>query len=102
MRSRYSAYAAQEIDYLRESLDPQNRNEFNHDATARWAKESKFTKLEIVRTQDTGNKGVVEFKAHFTAAGEDHVHHEVSTFRKQAGQWFYKSGKILNPSPADT
>lgn len=101
MRSRYSAYAAKEIDYLRESLDPQNRGDFDIRATSQWANEATFTQLEILKHEDNGNKGLVEFKAHFTIAGEDHVHHEISTFRKQAGQWYYKSGKILNPNPTD-
>ena len=102
MRSRYSAFCTKNLDYLRDSLDPQNRQEFNHDATARWAGESTFTGLEIIRTEDKGNKGIVEFKAYYTFGEEKFIHHEVSTFRKQAGQWFYKNGKILEVPEATT
>lgn len=95
MRSRYSAFCTKSLDYLRDTLDPQNRHEFNHDATARWAGQSQFNGLEIIRSEDKGTKGIVEFKAHYSFEGQDFVHHEISTFRKHSGQWFYKTGKIL-------
>ncbi len=100
MRSRYSAFATKNIPYLKESLDPQNRHEFNAAATQQWADGADFTRLEIVRSEENGNKGIVEFKAHFTVKpiGEnpaaEHVHHETGTFRKNQGRWFYKTGKI--------
>ena len=95
MRSRYSAFATKHIDYLKNSLDPQNLHDFNLAATKHWADAAQFTGLEILRTEEKGNKGVVEFKAHYKMEGEDHVHHEIGTFRKQQGQWFYKSGKVF-------
>ncbi|MNL11859.1 hypothetical protein D3C87_1327110 [compost metagenome] len=99
MRSRYSAFVVKDIDYLAESLDPQNRHDFSRKDTETWANNATFTGLDIIKTEDNGNKGMVEFKAHYTIGAEAYVHHEVSTFRKQAGQWYYKSGKIYEETP---
>jgi SEC-C motif-containing protein len=43
-----------------------------------------------------GNKGMVEFKAHFKTLGQEpQVHHELSKFRKQSGVWYFRDGKTL-------
>lgn len=94
MRSRYSAFATKSLEYLKSSLDPQNLHEFNPLATRQWAEAAEFTGLEILRAEEKGNKGTVEFKAHYRMNGEEHIHHEIATFRKQQGQWFYKTGKV--------
>ncbi len=95
MRSRYAAFATKNVPYLRDSLDPQNLHEFNAAATQLWADQAHFTGLEILQSQDSGNKGLVEFKAHYMLNDEKHIHHERGTFRKQQGRWYYKSGKIF-------
>lgn len=94
MRSRYSAFAKNEMQYLRDTTDPQTLENIDDEANKEWAERAKFLKLEIVRAEEKGTKGVVEFKAFYSVDDEDYVHHEVSTFRKQAGQWFFKSGKV--------
>lgn len=95
MRSRYSAFCKVNMDYLHNTTDLQIRYEFDGKANEAWAKGSQFKKLEILKTEESGNKSIVEFKAYFQSEGQDHVHHEVSTFRKTNGVWFYRSGRIL-------
>ncbi|KYG62859.1 hypothetical protein AZI87_16450 [Bdellovibrio bacteriovorus] len=94
MRSRYSAFAKNQMEYLRDTTDPQTLDLIDEDANKEWAERAKFLKLEIVKAEEKGTKGTVEFKAFYTVDDEEYVHHEVSTFRKQAGEWFFKSGKI--------
>ncbi|WP_295904549.1 YchJ family protein [uncultured Bdellovibrio sp.] len=94
MRSRYSAFAKNQMQYLRDTTDPQTLDLIDDDANKEWAERAKFLKLEIVHAEEKGTKGTVEFKAFYSVDDEDYVHHEVSTFRKQAGEWFFKSGKI--------
>ncbi len=94
MRSRYSAFAKNEMPYLRETTDPQTLQLVDDEANKEWAERAKFLKLEIISAEEKGTKGVVEFKAFYTVDDEEYVHHEISTFRKQAGEWFFKSGKI--------
>ena len=99
MRSRYSAFATQNIDYIRETTDPQTRLSFDMKANEDWARAAKFTELEILRTQYEGNKGIVEFKAHFQSGQQDpQIHHEISKFRRQAGIWYFREGKVLTES----
>lgn len=94
MRSRYSAFVKNDMTYLQQTTDPQTLGSIDEDANREWAERAQFKKLEILSAEEKGTKGVVEFKAFYAIEGEDYVHHEVSTFRKQAGEWFFKSGKI--------
>src|SRR3569832_2391172 len=48
MRSRYSAFVKDEIDYLRESLHPDHRRAYAPVATRQWAEQSEWEKLEVV------------------------------------------------------
>lgn len=94
MRSRYSAFAKNQMEYLRDTTDPQTLDQIDDEANKEWAERAHFLKLEIIKAEEKATKGLVEFKAFYTVDDEEFVHHEVSTFRKQAGEWFFKSGKI--------
>lgn len=97
MRSRYSAFAKNQMQYLRDTTDPQTIDQIDEDANQEWADRAQFLKLEILNAEEKGTKGLVEFKAFYTVDNEEYVHHEVSTFRKQAGEWLFKSGKVKAP-----
>lgn len=93
MRSRFTAYAQRNADYLRATWDsdkcPDNID-FSRE-TAIWQR------LEIVDTKKGGpqdDKGVVEFKAYYLQDGEECVLHEVSRFIKKEGRWLYLDGVI--------
>ena len=97
MRSRYSAFRQKNLDYVIDTTDPQARAEMDTSATLEWMNGAEFTKLEVLASKDEGNKGVVEFKAYFKMNGADEVHHEISKFRKQAGSWYFRDGKVMPP-----
>ncbi len=96
MRSRYVAFILKNFDYLTETHDPQTRQHFDLKTNVEWANTVKFTGLEIIHSEEVGNKGLVEFKAHFQdlSTQESHVHHEISKFRKQGGIWYFREGKL--------
>lgn len=94
MRSRYSAFATQNIPYVEATTDPQNLHEMSVEAATEWAEKATFTKLEILRAEESGNKGTVEFIAHYDWEGKPETHHELSTFRKQKGRWYFKTGRV--------
>lgn len=95
MRSRYSAFCVKNIAYLMNTTDPQTRMSFDFEATKEWAQSASFLKLEVLRSSEEGTKGVVEFKAHYQMPQHPpEVHHEISKFRKQAGRWFFREGKV--------
>jgi SEC-C motif-containing protein len=101
MRSRYSAFCVKAYDYIVQTTDPQARLEMDEASTKAWMNDSVFSQLEILRAEENGNKGTVEFKATFkTGDGPEQVHHELSKFRKQAGVWYFRDGKVVAAAPA--
>ena len=96
MRSRYSAYTAEAIDYLGETHHPRKREEFDEASALAWARDSEWLGLEIVLTEDAGDdEGYVEFKARYTRDGTTITHHERSRFVKIDGRWYYDDGRML-------
>lgn len=97
MRSRYSAYATVAVEYLLRSTHPSTRKYHNAEEIENWAKTNDWERLEIISKSNGEAKdkeGTVEFKAYFSDAnGEQHIHHEVSNFRKELGKWFFVDGK---------
>lgn len=97
MRSRYTAFTRMDMEYVQTTTDPQTRLTFDMPTTRTWAESSEFFKLEVLRSQAEGNKGMVEFRAHFRLKdGSEKIHHEISKFRKQAGVWYFRDGKVLS------
>ncbi len=95
MRSRYSAFCVVDMNYLQATTDLQVRYDFDHKANEAWARSAQFNKLEILKAEESGAKSIVEFKAYFKSEDKDHVHHEISTFRKTSGTWYYRSGRVI-------
>jgi SEC-C motif-containing protein len=94
MRSRYAAFIKKDYEYLEETVDPQTNSDFDHAGNRAWGESVELYKLEILRAEQNANKGLVEFKAYFRQDGANHVHHEISKFRKQAGTWYFREGKV--------
>lgn len=87
MRSRYSAFVLGLDDYLLLSWHETTRPvDLELDEDLRWEG------LEIQMTRSGGSqatRGVVEFTAHYMQAGHRGSQHEVSTFVRENGAWFY-------------
>lgn len=98
MRSRYTAYATGNIDYIEKTTAPEALSDFDRDGSEKWAKQSEWTGLEIVSTtkgQASDNDGVVEFIAQYTIEGSPISHHEISDFRKEKGHWLFVDGRVV-------
>ena len=93
MRSRFTAYAMHNGDYLTATWDTSKRPaeiDFSKD-TSQWQR------LEIISLKKGGiadDKGMVEFKAYYVLEGEECVMNEISRFKKVAGRWFYLDGVV--------
>lgn len=91
MRSRYSAYATHNADYLLETTYVSERQYYSKAEILKWATSNKWRQLEILfYTEDK-----VEFNAYFF--DENHkpqIHHEFSTFKFENDAWFYFDGKF--------
>jgi SEC-C motif-containing protein len=102
MRSRYSAYALGMVDWIVDSQSPDGRQFVDRNATEQWSKRATWHRLEVLTTEQGGpddDEGLVDFKAYYTLAGEDITHHEVASFRKEDGTWYFVDGIEVKPRP---
>lgn len=96
MRARYSAYTQVEMDFLRDSVHPDFRQDDDSDGARDWAENSKWHGLEILSCEDGGpedEKGQVEFVASYTYDGQDKHYHEVAQFARSEGRWGFTEGR---------
>lgn len=93
MRSRFSAFAIPNSEYLWETTSP-NKRQFHHKKDLQeWGEINVWTKLEIV---DKPSANKVEFKAFYIDEdGNEQVHHELSKFKFIRNRWYYVSGEFL-------
>ena len=102
MRARYSAYVSGEVLFLRDSSTAEVQEELNEKASRLWSKAAEWHGLEILSTEGGGpgdDKGVVEFRALYTANGEFCNHHEVSRFVREADGWKFADGDLVGEKP---
>ena len=100
MRSRYSAYARGEVDYIVETTHPSRRQGHDQRMIARWSRKSDWHGLQILGAEGGGpddDQGKVEFIAEYTEKGGRVQHHEIAEFRRSDGQWYFFDG---TPPPA--
>jgi SEC-C motif-containing protein len=93
MRSRFTAYALRNADYLLLSWDESKRPD-----SINFSKETaEWQRLQIISSKKGSakdSKGRVEFKAFYCQDGEDCFMHEISRFVKIGGHWRYLDGVI--------
>ena len=90
MRSRYSAYATHNADYLWATTYPEQRKYHSKTAILQWAESNQWLKLEILNFTET----VVEFKAYYLDEMlKAQIHHEKSRFIKENNIWYYVDGE---------
>ena len=91
MKSRYSAYATHQADYLLATTHSSERKYYSREEILHWATANKWQKLEII----AATENTVEFKAYFIDENNtNQVHHEFSTFKKENDSWYYVDGKF--------
>ena len=102
MRARYSAFGANQAEFLHQSLHPDHRHDHDVQATRRWAENSQWLGLQIVKVQGGGEsdeEGSVEFIATYKEQGMVRPHHEISRFLKHDGAWYFVDGQLVAPKP---
>ncbi len=91
MKSRYSAYATHQADYLLATTHSLERDYYSKKEILNWAIANEWQKLEII----SSTENTVEFKAYFLDKNKvNQVHYEFSTFKQENGSWFYVDGKF--------
>lgn len=86
MRSRYSAHATGDVDYLIATTHVSTRKNQNKKEILSWLENILWTKLEIIEATEN----TVTFNAYFTDNHKiEQIHHEKSYFIFETGKWFY-------------
>ncbi|NHB59224.1 YchJ family protein [Acinetobacter sp. 194] len=91
MRSRYSAFAKHEIDYIVKTTALGQQKALDESAIADWAKANQWLKLEVIKSNDKVDKNhaLVEFKADYHDGEQTQIHHELSYFVQVADTWYF-------------
>jgi SEC-C motif domain protein len=91
MKSRYSAFAKQEITYIVATTALGQQQALDVKAIAEWSQSNQWIKLDVVQAKEKldKNHAQVEFKAHFHDGQQAQTHHEISHFVYHAGQWYF-------------
>ena len=90
MRSRYTAFVINDIEYLKDTWHPETLPEDFDDEPNNWIQ------LQIIDSDYEDNEGEVEFKAKLIYNNKLEVLHEVSQFEKVDNRWLYHSGEFKN------
>jgi len=92
MRSRYAAYVTHQADYLLATTHFSQRSCHSKSEILNWANSNKWLQLEIIHVTEY----TVEFKAYFLdTKRQQHIHHELSSFKLENGNWFYVDGEFI-------
>lgn len=103
MRSRFSAFATANTDWLYRSLHAahpdraRSRSAFRRDLERHFATGVRYTRLEVVEAPSvtTLEAGTVLFIAHGVVKGADFLLAELSTFLHDGVGWRYREGQTI-------
>jgi SEC-C motif-containing protein len=104
MRSRYSAYAVHNVDYIVRTcegggaVDGGAGEKIDLKQTRDWSEKSTWLGLQIISVSGGGpadTEGAVEFEATYERDRLKDVHHEKARFKKKDGIWYYEDGDIV-------
>lgn len=94
MRSRYSAFAVLDADYLLRTWHSSTRpRSVELDPDVQWRR------LDILSVSKGGpldTEGVVEFAAHYRSGVERGVQRESSRFVREGKRWYYVAGEVAS------
>lgn len=92
MRSRYSAFAKGNGNYLMLSHHSSTRPIKDKKEIVEWANSVSWIRLEVLNTskgKKTDTEGIVSFNAYYYGNGKVNVLHEKSAFIKENKHWVY-------------
>ena len=97
MRSRYTAYAMSNMDYIANTMCGRASNGFDINDALLMANQTQWLRLEVLNSKlKNKNIGFVEFKAYYMAQGNHYILHEISEFQHKNGKWFYVNGVVVS------
>jgi len=102
LRSRYSAFAVGNIDYIVNTHHPKTRGEIDRKEIETWSKSSQWEGLEVLQKEAGEAKdeqGTIIFHAKYVADGKKQDHYEKSFFEKEKGEWMFLDAQGIQNGP---
>ena len=102
MRSRYTAHAICEYQYLTDTTHPEFREDASAEEIKQWSSMMSWEGLDIIETVDGGENdttGEVKFVAHYSVQNVPQELREDGFFRKEGDEWFYVEGNVYGKEP---
>ena len=97
MRSRYTAFFFNDVDYYLATTHASTLPEANPTSFSEWGKQIEWKGLQVKAVSKVVNdQGRVQFAAWYLEKEKLGCIHERSDFKREAGRWFYVSGKHLD------
>ena len=97
MRSRYCAYALGDEAYLMATTVPEKQVPEDAELIRAHAETTTWLGVEVLDANESGDTAVVTFKAFYKEyEGVPRVHHEMSSFRRMNGRWYYDKGHLYD------
>jgi len=94
MRSRYTAYVLEDVDYLVNTTLPASCTPDLADSIRQWMKQVEWQRLHVLNAEAgtrSDTEGTVEFVAEFIGPEGANRHHERAEFNRVRGIWYYVS-----------
>ena len=102
MRSRYTAFAKGEWDYLEKTRYPGDPSD--GETSSLFSQDGRvWTRLEIFESQKGGafdDTGEVSFAAYYSDGGQEKILRETSKFIKENGKWYYSQAQSQTQAQA--
>lgn len=93
MRSRFSAFVQNKVEYLLATWHPSTRpTSLDLTDSPHWVG------LSVLSSGASGDRGTVHFRAYYRAGEQWRFLEERSDFVQESGHWFYVSGKTQDKS----
>lgn len=92
MRSRYSAYAQANTDYIAKTMKGPAAAGFDGEHAKQWATQIQWQGLKVIRSEYSDKEGMVEFIATYLINGNKDFIYEISLFQREADRWYYVDG----------
>lgn len=97
LRARYTAHVVCEVPYIISTVHPDHAEQHDENVIRKWASESQWDGLEIIKTEKgeaADDVGFVEFIARYREKQKKHEHHEIAKFTKKDGKWYFYDSDI--------
>jgi SEC-C motif-containing protein len=98
MRSRYSAYATSNYQYILETYTRSQRKALTLEELAKGGDKTQWLRLDVINTHVDNDdcSGQVEFAAYYRVNEEFFRLHECSSFYRENFMWRYDSGTLYD------